>query len=95
MNLGPVGKLLSDPNKWDQERDCSTDKNRLTLPTSDICSKWSVRAAAELYYGVDWRIKMQHFMKIAAKHYPGFGYVRLHKSLSHDGLMYLLEKSEL
>jgi len=94
-NLGPVGRLLSDPNKWDQERDCSTNKNRLTKPTNEHCVKWSVRAATELAYETEWPNKMRHFMTVANKYYPGYTYKELHPVLSHESMMFLIKEAKL
>ena len=92
---GPVYKLLLDPSKWDNERDCSTNKNRLTKPESVICVRWSVRAAVELYYKDEWRTKMRHFMNIANKHYPNRPYNNLHNALSHEAVLFLLKEAQL
>lgn len=93
---GPVYQLLSDPLKWDRERDCSTEKNRLTSATSDLAVRWSVRAAVEKHYPEDWKARMKHFMQLAAKSYPNFdNYNQLHSVLSHEAMLYILAESEL
>jgi hypothetical protein len=93
--LGPVGKLLSDKNRWTQMRDCGTINNRHTTPDSTLATTWSLRAAAERFYPNEWRAKLTEFMTEANKHYPGKDYKVLHKSLSHEALMALLKRTGL
>jgi len=95
MTLGPVGNLLSDPNKWTQERDCGTSNNRTCTVNNPTAIYWSLRAALELKYPIDWKDKLGIFMTEANKHYPGMPYDRLHQSLTHQTLMYLLKKTGL
>ena len=92
----PVFDLLSDPNKWDRERDCSTNKNRLTSPDSELAIRWSVRAAVERFYPEDWKQRMRQFMEVAAKHYPQYDrYDHLHAVLSHEAMLYLVKEAKL
>jgi len=93
--LGPVGQLLSDPEKWEQNHDCSTDRNRATKPFAPHCIRWSVRAAIELKYGEEWRTKIKIFMECAHKYYPGMTYKDLHRSLSHEAMMFILRETKL
>lgn len=93
--LGPVGQLLSNPDNWEQNHDCSTNKNRATTPSAPHCVRWSVRAATELRYGEEWPAKMKVFMEVANKYYPGRSYKTLHRCLSHEALMVLLRESKL
>ena len=95
IELPPVLALLSDSNRWDQERDCSTNKNRVTLPNSPLAVKWSVRAAVEKCYPDDWKVKMRHFMSVAQKHYPGYRYDDLHSVLSYEAMYFILKEANL
>ena len=91
--LGPVGQLLADRTNWERDRDCSTELNRITNPTYPNCVRWSLRAATELKYPNSWREEMVKFMKIANTHYPGMPYLKLHSALTHEALMFLLERA--
>lgn len=92
----PVYELLQDENRWDRERDCSTNKNRLTSPESELAVRWSVRAAVQKCYPTCWKQKMRDFMLAAQSHYPQYArYDELHNVLSHDAMLYLVKEAKL